>query len=1150
MTRLLPLIVVLVGPALRVAAAQQAVSVSPDLPAGVQLASADRGPVFFTVPFPGAERVDARGARVFRRRVTVNLRNVTLEVALREVARQADFALTYSADLGPLDARVSLRADAITVAAALTELLLESRFDVELTARGKVALVARAGAVPPRRAQQGGGIAGRVTEARTGRPLAGATVIVEGTSYRASTRKDGDYTLGSMPLGVYNVTARVLGHRPLTKKVQVGPDSTVHADFALEEAAASLEQVVTTVTGNQRKLEVGNTIATIAADSVVATAPITNLSDIISGRAAGVQVYLNGGLTGASPQITIRGQNSFTLSNQPLLVVDGVRVDNTPAVAVPYPNTVTDDALAGRFNDLDPEDIESIEVVKGPSAATLYGTDAANGVILVKTKHGRAGRQHWEAYAEGGLLTLDRNRLWSTYHAFGHDPVTGAPTRCLNLARIAGACVLDSLTNFDPIKVPALSAVGTGNRAQYGMQTSGGSGQTRYFAAGGYEEETGVLKMPAPDVKILETLRGAPLGDDELHPNAVQRANLRANLVTALASTADLTLSGAIIHQRSRIPSPDIWASGARGPGYRDVNDGWPTNPGRPAQIFAERFGEIVTHATPSGTVNWRPFSWLTAHGTGGLDFSSDFFDELMRAGEGAIGVTSVRTNNKSNVSLYTGDLGATAAFDLGPQVSSKTSVGAQYTRRLQQDNTAQGLNLAPGVTTVAGAATQIAAEANLETIVAGTYAEQTFGLNNRMFITGAVRLDGASAFGTAFKTAAYPKASVSWLISDEPFLRRAPGLSTLRLRAAYGASGVQPSSTASLPAVNLGPAVANGNVTTGGTIGALGNPNLGPERQAELEAGLDADFVGSRVQLEATYYRKKSTDALVNLPLPASLGVFGPFGSNGMVEENVGSVENAGYEALLTLHVLQSRPLGWDVSLNGSTNKNKLLKLAPGVTSARFGEIVPGYPLFSTFGIPFLGYKDANGNGVIEPNEVTVGSTQVFLGQHFPTTQLTAATTVTVLNGQVQIGAQFDRRQGFAEEDAATLIGDIIGNARAVTDPKAPLGEQARAVAFLAHRSFAGYIENGSFTRFRELSVTYNVPAAITRHVASARNASLTFAGRNLALWTRFTGVDPEMTRDPGGFISPGQASDSPYTTDASSPPSTYWILRVRLGW
>ncbi len=1115
---------------------------------------ADNGPRFVSVSTPHVPAIDMSNAPVLLRRVTLEFDRVALESALLAVAKQGRVRLLLSTATLPLAQPVTVHADGITVAAALTELLIGLHTDVQVSPDGaKLTLVPRDidGARVAHRHQMAGTIAGRVTEAKTGQALAGATVIVEGTTSRASTRGDGRYILSSVPVGNYHVTARVLGHTPLTKPVQVVSDSTTHTDFALEEAAASLEQVVTTVTGNERKLEVGNTIATIAADSVVATAPITNLSDIVSGRAAGVQVYVNGGLTGASPEITIRGQNSFTLSNQPLLYVDGVRVDNTAAAAVSGQDAaVSNEAFAGRFNDLDPEEIQSIEVVKGPSAATLYGTDAANGVILVKTKQGRTGRQRWQVYAENGLLTLDRSRLWNTYHAFGHDAVTGAPTPCFNLARVAGQCVLDSLRSFDPLKDPALSPVGTGNRAQYGLQTSGGGGQTRYFVAGGYEEETGVLKMPAPDKQILQTLRGGPLGDDELRPNAVHRASARANLTTALASTADLTLSGGIIRQQSRIPSPDVWAAGARGPGYRTANDGWPADPGRPAQIFAARGAEDVTHVTPSGTLDWRPFSWLAARGTGGLDFSSNLFDELLRAGEGGLGNTGgLRTNRKTNVSLYTGDMGATAAFAISPQVTSKTSVGAQYTRRLEQGNIAQGLNLAPGTTTIAGGAIQIARETTIETIVAGTYVEQTLGLDNRVFLTGAVRFDGASAFGTAFKTAAYPKASASWLVSDEPFLRHVPGLSSLRLRAAYGASGVQPGSTAALPAVTLAPALEGGTVTTGGTVGALGNPHLGPERQAELEAGLDAELVHSRVQLEATYYRKKSTGALVNVPLATSLGILSPFFGPATIEENLGSVENVGYEGLLTLHVLESRPVSWDVSLNGSTNKNKLLKLAPDVSSALFGLVVPGYPLFSIFDLPLLGYKDANGNGVIEPNEVTVGGTRGFLGGLFPKAQLTAATTATLFDGQLQIGAQFDHRGGFLEEDVAAINGVSVGNARALNDPKAPLVEQARAIAARFHRAFGAYEQDGSFTRFRELSVTYNLPGAVVRHVAAARTASVTFAGRNLALWTKFTGVDPEMTSQPGGFHFTA-ASYLPYATDASAPPSQYWILRVRLGW
>lgn len=1122
---------------------------------GHPLRFADRGPVFYAAPAADAPRRDARGAAVFHREIALDLVGATIPDALDAIRRAAQVQLVYTADILPHDARISLQATRISLSAALTAVLMDAGVDVWLSDAGLLSIVARSGragavAVGAKR-QMTGTIVGRVMDASTSQPLAQATIAVAGTALGATVRLDGTYQIHGVVPGTYRVTARRLGYSVGTRVVTVADTGTAVADFALTPSAAVLEQVVTTVTGDEKRYRVGNLIETMHADSVVKAAPATDLGDLLTARVPGLQVFEPGGVTGASPQINIRGQNSLTVSNQPLLIIDGVRAENSPAAqsygtaANPINGASLANAFSGRLNDLNPEEIENIEVVKGPSAATLYGTDAANGVIIVTTKRGTVGAPRWDFSAEAGALTMDKNRFLLGYKAWGHTTDgSNTPERCLLIMKAAGTCVIDSVTHFSPLRDPATTIVNTGYRQQYGAQVSGGAHETRYFASGTYDEEVAPIKMPTADLAILRAERGAVgLEPDNVRPNALTKGSGRLNLTTAVGPTTELAVSSGLLTQASRIPSPYVWDFGqGEVPGYRDASDGWGFGL-RPAAFFAIRNREDVTHATASVNATWHPTGWLLGRATTGVDYSSDYIDVLARPNEG-FGQFSQRQNGRVNIALYTVDLGATATTSLWDLLSSKTSIGAQYNHRSELDNAASGSQLAPGSVSVAGAAVQTTTEVNLGTIVTGGYVEETLGLNDRLFVTGGLRADGGSAFGQSFKTAAYPKASMSWLVSQEPWVPRIPGVSSLRLRAAYGASGVQPGPADALATVTLAPASVDGGTMSGGILGALGNPHLKPEKQTEFEGGADLEAMDRRVQLGVTYYNKKSTDALINVPLPTLLGTGG-----GTQEINVGSVRNVGYEISASVELVRSRVIDWSVGVNGSNNQNRLVKLAPGMANLGFGNFssfVAGYPLYSNFDFPILGYKDLNGDGVIQPNEVTVGPTPVYLGGHYPTAQITYQTTMGLWAERVQLHVQADSRSGITLADENKGYAAIWRFDRAQNDPTATFREQAATQAELSTGSLAGFVENGSFTRLREVALTYNAPPTLTR-LFRGRSASLTLAGRNLAVWTRYSGADPEVNHIPPTAL--GGIRGAAFRDVGAAPMAKYWIARVRVG-
>jgi len=298
----------------------------------------------------------------------------------------------------------------------------------------------------------------------------------------------------------------------------------------------------------------------------------------------------------------------------------------------------------------------------------------------------------------------------------------------------------------------------------------------------------------------------------------------------------------------------------------------------------------------------------------------------------------------------------------------------------------------------------------------------------------------------------------------------------------------------------------------------------------------MDIELLTGRIRFEGTYYLRRSTDALVNGALGPSAGVTSQF-------INIGSVQNKGWEGALDVRLIDSRAVSVALSANGSTNSNTLLSLAPGVTVNAYPQLwsqVPGYPLYGWWDRPLLGYNDANHNGIIEPGEVQVAATSQFIGPTTPTRQLTLGGTVTLVGGVVSISTLLDHRGGYVETVGSLLYGCLfVNNCQAVNDPKTPLEDQARAVAAIGFNT-APYTVSGAFWRWRELSLTANLPARTARLVG-ARNGSVTVSGRNLALWTKFPGVDPEGTINPGT----NYGSES-----LSAPPSRYWLLRVNLGY
>ncbi|MGI9628773.1 MAG: TonB-dependent receptor domain-containing protein, partial [Longimicrobiales bacterium] len=482
-------------------------------------------------------------------------------------------------------------------------------------------------------------------------------------------------------------------------------------------------------------------------------------------------------------------------------------------------------------------------------------------------------------------------------------------------------------------------------------------------------------------------------------------------------------------------------------------------------------------------------------------------------------------------------DASATANFDLTPAISSKTSVGTQYYRRLFNGTLSWGIDIVNGAANISAAAETFSNEVTTEDKTAGLFIEQQFGLNDRLFVTAAVRADDNSAFGRDFDLIYYPKASLSWIASEEDFFPEIGFLDQFRFRTAWGRSGLQPGSTAAIRTLAADAITDPGdNTISGVSIGAIGNSLLEPEKSSEFEVGFDADMFSGRMGVEFTYYDKTSKDALIQIPLAPSLG------ASTTRWVNLGEVANSGYELGINATILNADDYSWDLAVSGSLNDNELVTLGEGTepigTTTRQ---VPGYPLGGQWNFPINGFSDMDGNGIITTDELDIGAEREFAGPGLPQQDLTFSSSFTLFN-RVRLYGLLDHRGDYIAVNFTEAFRCRFRLCDAVVDRSTSLADQARAVAYVYDGSQTtwGYMEPGDFWKLREVSATLFIPESWVSRINASR-ASLTVTGRNLKTWTDYTGMDPEIN-------SAGADDNFGVQEFLTQPPVRYFTVRVNL--
>ena len=979
-----------------------------------------------------------------------------------------------------------------------SDLRPRARLSVFGLAWATLMLVAGAGGVTA----QDGSISGMVVVETGQQPLAGAQVLAVGTDRGTVTDGRGRFLLTGLSGTEATIRVVMIGYRTQERTVPVGASDVM---FAMQEVAIELDRVVVTGTtaGAERRRQIGNAVSTVNASDIVEAAPVRNMQEMLNGRAAGVFVVPSSGMVGGGQRIRIRGTNTFSLASDPLIYVDGVRVNNESSSGLSM--QAFGSAPVSRLNDFNPEDIESIEILKGPAAATLYGTEASRGVINIITRRGRSGETTYN-------FTTRQGASWFS------DPAGRLPT---NYWR-APSGEIQSLHIHEREKAAGRDIFRTGRMQGYTASVSGGSGSVRYFVSGDYDDDEGI--DPTNDREQFSARANLQFNAGEHFDLSVSTGYVTSDTRLACEAGCGGRMWGTLFASPALLPENCVEGA-PYGCGFTRGFQSWPPEP---HDVWSATQG--IHRFTGSVTANWRPFSWMTNRFTVGrditnednLDFLPYLTSDTMRYFWGARWADGYRYQNLREAIFDTYDYTGTVNFDIRPGLTSATSVGLQYYKKYFEYVGVQGEGFpGPGITTVDAAANKTYQEqAYWDNNTLGVYLQEQVGWEDRLFVTAAMRIDNNSAFGSEVDFVVYPKASVSWVLHEEPFFQgvQPDFLSTLRLRAAYGESGQQPELNSALRTYVP---VSGPDGTSAVTPNAVGNPDLKPERGREIELGFDAGLFDDRIGIDFTYYRTNTKDAILSRPVPPSTGF------PGSQWVNAGEILNTGLEAQIRGQVVRMPNLGWDLTLNLATNGGEVRKLAGDDTTLVAGSIQHriGRPAYSWFRERVVSAEfDPNtgwainamcddGAGGTTPcyNEFgVIVAPRVYLGRTTPSFEASLTSSLSFL-GNFRLHAMVDYKSGFKKWDNNLRIRcQIFGQCHENVYP------ETADPAVLAQIQSSGtlvdfVINDASFARLREVALEIEIPRDwVARFGAS--NASLNIAGRNLHTWTDYTGLDPEV--------------------------------------
>lgn len=990
-------------------------------------------------------------------------------------------------------------------------------------------------------------ISGKVTDT-AGQGVPGVSVQIRSTSEGSITDADGNYSLTtSLPAGGYDVDFSSIGFKTVSQKLTLGSQTAVTINATITDEVALLDEVV--VTGSTLKStrrQLGNAINSVNA-AELQKAGTGNLFSALQGKVPGAQITQNSGDPAGGMTIRLRGIKSLQGNSDPLYVIDGVIISNSSANVSQYALAEqVGQAVVGtnRMADINPDDIESLSIINGAAAAAQYGSRASNGVVLITTKRGKSGAPQINFSTSFNVNELRKKFYITTYgKQFGFAALRlgtiTAPTAAqltanpgVTVTRINRDGVFaDLATNlvdvqrYDYQDDIYRTGVGTDNS----LSISGGTDKTQYFASLSYLKNQGIVK-----------------GTD------FQRYGLRVRLEQRLASwakiSAGITYSNSFSNEK---PNGNVFYSPVNSINItnniydinrRDLGGNLlavePTRVNPLTVIEKMRFTQAVNRTVNDLQLNLTPFKGFNIDWVFGMDAFSQLGKNLIPAYpyQSVAGLPAERypdgfaANVNANTFLYNSDINLSYNTDLTGDLTLNVIAGTSYQNSKTDITYGSGQKLAPFIETVSGATTTIRSTYNYDQFdLFGVFAQATLGYKNLLFLTGAVRRDRSSKFSVSEANQTYPKFSASFIPSDMSFWKDGSVtniVNTAKLRYSWGRSG----NLTGIGSYDRFWQFQPVNFLGKGTIvpsAVLANPKVRPEFMTENEGGIDLTFLDNKLSLGVTVYKQKITDLVVNKVLAPSEG-----GTSGI--DNVGEMENKGFELSLGYNVVRNKDFNWDFNIIYSQNRNRITKLGSPllalttVTGAP-SYLIEGQPASVFYGTFFA--KNPDGSMFLTTQNLPqsqkgIQSTADPLGytpaEKGANGQFLTNTMVRKIIGNPnpkwtgsfvsnltykKLGLRFliDAVQGLEvfNADRRTRQGVGIGDYA----EKELTGELPRGYVYSIYNTEEWRVDDGSFVKLREVSLSYTLPSLIK----NVRNINIALTGRNLISLDNYDGYDPE---------------------------------------
>ncbi len=969
-------------------------------------------------------------------------------------------------------------------------------------------------------------ISGKVSNQKDNSGIEGISIVIKGTRNGATSDNVGGFSLKLNNNNAVTLVASGVGFK--TQELNVDPSKMATGlNIVLTEQYSKLDEVVVTGTSaGTTKRQLGSYISSVNSDELTKGAT-GNVLAALQGKTAGAQIIQNSGDPAGGMSVRLRGISSVLSSSEPLYIVDGVIINNATNRVTNTSSNYDGGNFVGsigqnRMVDINPADIERIEVLNGAAAAATYGSRANAGVIQIFTKRGKSGA------AKVSFSTTYMNSNLRKKLDVNNSPVkfggpTDGPGALTQDILTPAATNTTGVTRYDYQDYIFRNASGTDNT----VSVSGGNDKTKYYFGGSYFYNQGIIQntdfqrfsFRSNIDQVINKWLSMNLGLNYTNSSA----NEKPDGQSFFSPTNSVTIIGNFHDIWTRDANGNIKAVGERGrvnpvSVIEDIKQRQTTN--RLIGSFGMKMKAAkgltfdylmgIDNYAQNGTTYIPPFAYNASPG---------FFGGGPTLDPTQNGYSSAATNNFFQINH---DLTGNYTVDITKDFNSTTQVG--FSQQYEKSNYAliQGRGFAPFIETVNGASTPLpGVDDRSEISISGLYIQQNFKLKNQFFLTGAVRRDASSVFGANQRNQIYSKASASYVISSTDFwneLAIAKAFDLVKVRLAYGESGnltgIGAYSRFNTYSSNsfLGRSALNSSST-------LANENVKPERQSEIEYGLDLGMLNNRIGLTVNVYNKKVTDLLINRQLAPTNG----FAS---LLDNFGALENRGYEVMLTLVPVQNKDLKWEMTTIYNRNRNKATKIGQALTlfSTNSGTpigIVEGQPIGIFYGTYFA--RNADGTFIVNAANIpqTARGTQTsvlnptenlnntgnvlrrVIGD--PNPDYTASLVNEVSYKKWNFRAQLDAVQGVDVFNADFRTRQGVGNGKEAEKEQRGILPRGYINGIYAIEEWR--VDDGSFVKLRELSVSYNVGK-----LKFINNLSINFSGRNLISWDNYNGYDPEV--------------------------------------